>query len=200
MPILEGLDGVQKMSKSLGNAVGIHESPLEMYGKLMSISDQMMWRYYELLTDASMADIEKMRLDVTSGSAHPMALKKELARRIVSDFHSPDAATKAAEGWTKQFQKSEAPEELEHVSVRSADLTSDQKAGPSTNGAMPVRLDKLIYRAGLAASSSEAGRKIKEKAVSLNGQTVTAPTIELPIPTEVTLRVGKRMKRVSITT
>src|SRR5437764_156883 len=87
-PILEGLDGVQKMSKSLNNAVGILEKPLEMYGKLMSISDEMMWRYWELLTDVSMADIEKLKQDVGAGGAHPMQVKKELARRIVTDFHS----------------------------------------------------------------------------------------------------------------
>src|SRR6266852_6111387 len=86
-PILEGLDGVQKMSKSLNNAIGIHEPPLEMYGKIMSISDQMMWRYHELLTDVSVADIDKMKRE-----SHPMQAKKDLARRIVADFHSGEAA------------------------------------------------------------------------------------------------------------
>src|SRR6202040_3590618 len=110
--ILEGLDGVQKMSKSLGNAVGIHEPPLEMYGKIMSISDQMMWRYYELLTDVQVPDIEKMKRET-----HPMQAKKELARRIVTDFHSAEAATKATEDWAKQFQKGGVPSAVEHVSV-----------------------------------------------------------------------------------
>jgi tyrosyl-tRNA synthetase len=118
MPILEGLDGVQKMSKSYGNAIGIQESPLEMYGKVMSVSDEMMWRYYELLTDVKVPEIEKMKADVASGQAHPMALKKELARKIVTDFHSPDAAQKAGEDWAKQFQKDEAPENLERVVIR----------------------------------------------------------------------------------
>ena len=104
VPILEGLDGVNKMSKSLGNAVGIQEPPLEMYGKVMSISDQMMWRFYELLTDVSMAEIAKMR-----DGMHPMQAKKDLAARIVTDFHSADAAATAAEGWAKQFQKDEVP-------------------------------------------------------------------------------------------
>src|SRR5436189_1063832 len=107
MPILEGLDGVQKMSKSLGNAIGIHEPPLEIYGKIMSISDGMMWRYYELLTDVQVADIANMRL-----STHPMAAKKDLAHRIVADFHSPEAAVQAAEDWAKQFQKDEVPESV----------------------------------------------------------------------------------------
>src|SRR5579864_5288395 len=116
-PILEGLDGVNKMSKSLGNAIGIHEPPLEMYGKIMSISDEMMWRYYELLTDLQVAEIDKMKRDVAAGAAHPMALKKELARRIVADFHTPEAAAKATEDWAKQFQKDEVPENVERVSV-----------------------------------------------------------------------------------
>src|SRR6202163_4032149 len=96
--ILAGLDGVQKMSKSLNNAIGIHEPPREMYGKIMSISDEMMWRYYELLTDVQVAEIEKMKRE-----AHPMDAKKELARRIVADFHSAETATKAGEDWAKQY-------------------------------------------------------------------------------------------------
>src|SRR6266702_4846044 len=104
-PLLEGLDGVQKMSKSYGNAIGITEPPLEMYGKVMSISDAMMWRYYELLTDVRVDAIAQMKADAASGKAHPMALKKELARSMVADFHSAEAATKAAEDWAKQFQK-----------------------------------------------------------------------------------------------
>src|ERR1700751_4701861 len=116
-PILEGLDGVNKMSKSLGNAVGIHEAPLEMYGKIMSISDEMMWRYYELLTDVQVADIEKMKRE-----SHPMQAKKELARRIVEDFHSGEAAAKAGEDWATQFQKSEVPESAEEVEISIAEI------------------------------------------------------------------------------
>src|SRR5438876_3522803 len=112
MPILEGLDGVNKMSKSLGNAIGINEPPLEMYGKIMSISDEMMWRYYDLLTDVQIADIEKMKRD-----AHPMEAKKDLAGRIVKDFHSAEAARKAGEDWAKQFQKRETPDVIEQVMV-----------------------------------------------------------------------------------
>ena len=116
-PIIEGLDGVQKMSKSLGNAIGIHEPPLEMYGKVMSISDEMMWKYYELLTDVQVPDIEKMKQE-----AHPMQAKKELARRIVTDFHGPDAATQSADDWAKQFQKDEVPENVEEVSIRYEEI------------------------------------------------------------------------------
>ena len=104
-PILEGLDGVNKMSKSLGNAIGIHEPPLEMYGKIMSVSDEMMWRYYELLTDVTSSEIVKMKQDVASGAAHPMTLKKELARTIVVDFHSAEAATTAGRGLGKAISK-----------------------------------------------------------------------------------------------
>ncbi len=112
MPILEGLDGVQKMSKSLGNAIGINEPPLEIYGKIMSISDDMMWRYYELLTDVQIAEIEKMKRE-----SHPMEAKKDLARRIVTDFHSAEASRKAGEDWAKQFQKRETPDVIEQVMV-----------------------------------------------------------------------------------
>ena len=139
VPILEGLDGVNKMSKSLGNAIGIHEPPLEMYGKVMSISDEMMWRYYELLTDARTEQIAQMKADAASGKAHPMALKKELARMIVADFHSTEAAISAGEDWAKQFQKGGVPEEAETVLVPvdaievkdSQDRTKPYEAYPS---------------------------------------------------------------------
>jgi tyrosyl-tRNA synthetase len=190
MPILEGLDGVQKMSKSLDNAIGINEPPLEMYGKVMSVSDEMMWRYYELLTDASMADIEKTQRDVAAGQVHPMSVKKELARRIVADFHSADAATRAADDWAKQFQKDEVPENIEEAAVTFAEIANKDGEG--------VRLDKLLARVGLAQSVSEAGRKIKEKAVSVDGQVVTHPVISLKPGSTVTLRIGRKIKRVVI--
>jgi len=181
-PILEGLDGVNKMSKSLGNAVGIHEPPLEMYGKIMSISDEMMWRYYELLTDVQLPEIEKMKRDVSSGVAHPMALKKDLARRIVADFHSAEAATKAGEDWAKQFQKGEVPEKVEEATVEAPENR--------------LRIDKLMARVGLAGSVSDAGRMIKQGAVRVNGATVRDPTTVLDISTSVTLQVGRKIKRV----
>jgi tyrosyl-tRNA synthetase len=190
MPILEGLDGVQKMSKSLNNAIGINEPPLEMYGKVMSVSDEMMWRYYELLTDASMADIEKTQRDVAAGQVHPMSVKKELARRIVADFHSADAATRAADDWAKQFQKDEVPENIEEATVTFAEIANKDGEG--------VRLDKLLARVGLAQSVSEAGRKIKEKAVSVDGQVATHPVIFLKPGSTVTLRIGRKIKRVVI--
>lgn len=180
-PILEGLDGVNKMSKSLGNAVGIHEQPQEMYGKVMSISDEMMWRYYELLTDVQVSEIEKMKRDVAAGAAHPMALKKELARKIVTDFHSA-AGTKAGDDWAKQFQKDEIPESVEEATVEAPENR--------------LRIDKLLARVGLAGSVSDAGRMVKQGAVRVNGAAVKDPTTILDISTAVTLQVGRKIKRV----
>ncbi|MGD1023312.1 MAG: tyrosine--tRNA ligase [Candidatus Sulfotelmatobacter sp.] len=175
-PILEGLDGVQKMSKSLGNAIGIHEPPLEMYGKIMSISDEMMWRYYELLTDVQVAEIEKMKRE-----SHPMQVKKELARRIVADFHSADAAARAGEDWGRRFQKNEVPENVEEAEI-----------APENR----LRIDKLVARAGLAGSVSDAGRMVKQGAVRVNGAVVNDPTVVLNISERPTLQVGRKIKRV----
>jgi tyrosyl-tRNA synthetase len=177
MPILEGLDGVQKMSKSYGNAIGIKEAPLEMYGKLMSISDAMMWRYYELLTDVQMAEIERMQRET-----HPMQAKKDLAARIVKDFHSPDAAAKAAEDWAKQFQKGGVPDEIEEVEIEISE------AG--------VRIDKLLARAGLAESVSDAARKLKQGSVKINGEPISDPTTIVDLSSDVILQVGRKIKKV----
>jgi tyrosyl-tRNA synthetase len=196
MPILEGLDGVQKMSKSYGNAIGIKEPPLEMYGKLMSISDEMMWRYYELLTDVQIAEIERMKRDV-----HPMQAKKDLAARIVKDFHSADAAAKAGEDWAKQFQKDETPESVDEVSVPKSAVLAEIKDGDASlsNGSCGVRIDKLLKEAGLASSRTEAERKIKEGAVAINGDIVTSPVITISANGGILVRVGKRVKRVHLT-
>ena len=207
MPILEGLDGVQKMSKSYGNAIGIQEPPLEMYGKVMSISDEMMWRYYELLTDVKVPEIENMKADVASGQAHPMALKKELARKIAADFHSPEAAAKAERDWAKQFQKDEVPEDLEKVEVSasvvkpsgSGDGSAAQRIDCSDGEGMLVRADKLLKEAGLASSTTEAGRKIKEKAVSINSQVLAGLAILVSGTKPLTVRVGRKIKLVWLT-
>jgi tyrosyl-tRNA synthetase len=179
-PILEGLDGVQKMSKSLGNAIGIHEPPLEMYGKIMSVSDEMMWRYYELLTDVQVAEIEKMKHD-----AHPMQAKKDLARRIVADFHSTEAAAKAGEDWAKQFQKDEVPEDLVEEAV-AIETTPDGR----------VRLDKLLARCGLADSVSDGVRKLKQKSVRVNGQVTSDPIAQIDLSVPLILQVGRKIKRI----
>jgi tyrosyl-tRNA synthetase len=186
-PILEGLDGVQKMSKSLGNAIGIHESSLEMYGKIMSLSDEMMWRYYELLTDVQVGDIEKMKRE-----AHPMQAKKDLARRIVADFHSAEAATRAGEDWAKQFQKDEVPENVEEVPVTIAEVGGSK----DERGTMLVRLDRLLLKCALAESTTDAARKIKQGSVRVDNVIQKEPRIALngSLPARLTLRLGKQLR------
>jgi tyrosyl-tRNA synthetase len=202
-PILEGLDGVNKMSKSLGNAIGIHEAPLEMYGKIMSISDEMMWRYYELLTDVRSEQIAAMKKDAADGKAHPMMLKKELGRTIVADFHSPEIAAKAAEDWAKQFQKDGVPEEVEEVAIALADVEAhggstltEKVSEAAAIKDKRIKLDRLLAQTGLADSVSDAVRKLKQKAVKVNGELKTEPVIFLDPRKALTLRVGKRIKRV----
>jgi len=206
-PILEGLDGVQKMSKSLGNAIGIHEAPLEMYGKIMSISDEMMWRYYELLTDVQVAEIEKMKREV-----HPMQAKKELARRIVEDFHSAEAGAKAGENWTKQFQRDETPDDIESVdisidSVRpskdipGADVPKVLVIGDAVDQSrwIPIRVDKLVRQAGLAVSNTDAVAKIKNRAVRIKDFPVGPDDLVVICALRhFVLAVGRRQKNVNL--
>jgi len=156
----------------------------------MSISDEMMWRYWELLTDVSMHDIGKMREDVGAGRAHTMSLKKDLARRIVTDFHSAAEASKAEEDWAKQFQKDELPENLDVVTLPLSEVASNDGNG--------VRVDRLLVRSGLAESNSEANRKIKEKAVRVDGEVSTALTLQLKPGSELTLRLGRKIKKILI--
>jgi len=191
-PLLEGLDGVQKMSKSLGNAIGIHEPPLEIYGKVMSISDHMMWVYYELLTDVSSAEIAKMKRDAASGQSHPMKLKQELASRIVADFHSAEDAARAASDWSRQFQRDELPEDVETIKISYSDVaaTSDNSQG--------VKLDKLLARCGLSESITDGLRKIKQNAVRVDGEVKTDPVLHIKVPSEFTLRVGRKLRRINL--
>ena len=223
-PILEGLDGVNKMSKLLGNAIGIHEPPLEMYGKVMSISDEMMWRYYELVTDVQTEQIAAMKADAASGKAHPMALKKELARGIVADFHSAEAAAKAGEDWAKQFQKDQVPEDLDFVEIQLKDVIPLGSGGgavrpiggieqPAELEVVEVdrlirmaglRIDKLIRMAGLATSNTEAAGKQKQGAVSLvsiDGEKIDTKrelVVMVPVNQDLVLRVGRRMKKIRV--
>jgi tyrosyl-tRNA synthetase len=190
-PIIEGLDGVQKMSKSLNNAIGIHEPAQEMYGKLMSINDELMWRYWTLLTDLRQSEIDAMQDDVASGALHPMEAKKRLARTIVGGFHSEEAARAADENWARQFQqKSDDVEGLEEVHVASADLNRDMDGR--------VRVSRLLTAAGLAASATDADRKVKEGAVRVDGEVFKQSHLALNGPSRLTLRVGKRAKVVVI--
>jgi tyrosyl-tRNA synthetase len=189
-PIIEGLDGVQKMSKSLNNAIGINEPPGEMYGKLMSISDELMWKYFFLLTDFRGSEIEEMREEVARGKLHPMAAKKTLARTIVAGFHGVAAAESADENWARMFQQKGESEDLEEVAVPYASA-----AGSEPN---QVRLPKLLVALGLAASGAEANRKIAEKAVRVDGEVVESPLISVTPPARLVVRLGKRAKVAAI--
>jgi len=195
-PLLEGTDGVQKMSKSYGNYIGITEAPQEMFGKIMSISDELMWRYYELITDVSMADIERMKSEVASGQAHPMKLKQELGKRIVADFHSAEAAEQAAQDWSRMFQKDETPEDLPLISVRFEEVAAPNST--SSDGNVQVKLDKLLARTGLATSVTDGLRKLKQNAVKLDGELKTDLVTAVKLGSEFTLRAGKKMVRVSV--
>ncbi|MHB1794156.1 MAG: tyrosine--tRNA ligase [Acidobacteriaceae bacterium] len=188
MPIIEGLDGVQKMSKSLGNAIGVHEPPQEMYGKLMSISDDLMWRYWTLLTDLRPHEIEAMKNDVANGALHPMEAKKRLARTIVADFHSEAAALQSDEDWAKQFQRKEMPANAEEVHVDKLDL---DWIAQTRN----IRASKLLVLCGLAESRTDADRKLKSSAVVIDGATHSAAWLQVEsMPTRLQVKVGKRAK------
>ena len=198
MPILEGLDGTQKMSKSLGNAIGIKEPPLEMYGKLMSISDELMWRYYTLLTDLRTAEIEDLKSRVASGALHPMQAKKDLARRIVKDFHSEQAAREAEENWGKQFQKHQVPDELPQCNVVLSQVGLGGSIG-STTDPLAIEVDKVLVACRLSPSRTEAQRKIKERAVHVENELVEDRILKRELPNPFVVRLGKRMLRVHLT-
>ena len=161
-PLLEGLDGVEKMSKSLGNYVGVMESASEMFGKLMSISDDLMWKYYALLTDLSAADIQERRDRVSAGTLHPKAAKAELAMHIVSDFHSPAAAAAAAAAFEQRFAKGEI--DRSSLDVREWVLPEEPRA-----------FRQVLIQLKLAASGAEADQKLKQGAVKVDGRKVNGP-------------------------
>jgi len=179
MPILVGLDGERKMSKSLGNYVGITEAPGQMYGKVMSISDEVMWSYYELLTDFASPVIVRMREEVRTGELHPKKAKSELAHVIVAQFHGEDAAKKAGEEWDLIYSKRQLPTQMKVFSLSSAGKT---------------KLAALIAFADLAPSRSEGERLIKQGAVDWNGARIDDVTyaVDGSQPGDHTLRVGKK--------
>ncbi len=180
VPILEGLDGKNKMSKSLGNYIGITEAPEVMFSKVMQVSDELMWRYYLLLTDKTEAEIESMKVGM-----HPKEAKIALGKLIVKDFHSAAAAEQAAEAWTRVVSQRQVPEKIE--TVRLPDNCTK-------NGA--VRVDKLLARIGLAESVSDAVRKIKAGAVEINGEKITELTTPLPLA-GMLIQVGKNWRKVT---
>ena len=177
MPLLEGLDGVQKMSKSLGNYVGIHDAPQEMFGKLMSISDTLMWRYFELLSFRPVGEIAALRQQMADGR-NPRDIKFELAREIVARFHSAAAAEAANADFLARFAQGATPENLPEQVVHVA--------------APAVRLTALLKDLGLVASASEASRKITEGAVRVDSQRVTDFKLELASGQTYIVSVGKR--------
>jgi tyrosyl-tRNA synthetase len=191
-PILEGLDGVQKMSKSLNNAIGINESPAEMYGKLMSINDDLMWKYWVYLTDLKQSEVGALEAEVAAGVLHPMEAKKRLARTITAGFHGEAAALAADENWARMFQQKETAENLEEVAVAFADVTGLEPR--------QIRLPKLLVQMGLASSNAEANRKIAENAVKMDGDTAEKLLVPLAtLPARIVVRLGKRAKVAVIT-
>jgi tyrosyl-tRNA synthetase len=185
-PLLEGLDGVEKMSKSLGNYVGVTDAPGEMFGKIMSISDELMWRYYLLLTDLTPADIAKLKADVAEGKAHPRQVKVDLARRIVTDFHSADAAAHAADSFDARFARGELV--VGDLPVVTLDLAEDS-----------ISVAKLVAGAGLAASVSEATRKIQQGGVKVDRQKVVDIKARVDAArVDVIVEVGRRGARVTL--
>ncbi|HBA25896.1 MAG TPA: tyrosine--tRNA ligase [Nitrospinae bacterium] len=177
MPLLEGTDGVQKMSKSLGNYIGITESPKEMFGKIMSISDELMVRYYELLSDISMDELEKFKKGINDGSIHPMELKKKLASEIIRRFHSEVEASDAQREFEKVFSQRELPDDMPVVELK---WDGDE-----------LWLPRIISTTVPPTSGSEARRLIKEGAVTVNGERVT--DIEKKLRRgEYILKIGKK--------
>ncbi|WP_456341550.1 tyrosine--tRNA ligase [Thermovibrio sp.] len=179
MPILEGLDGVQKMSKSLGNYIGILEPPEEQFGKVMRISDELMWRYYRLVTRVPEEEIEEMERAVKEGRLHPMEVKKRLAETIVKTFHGVEAAKRAREHFERVFSRRELPEEIPEPVI--------------TVPENPVWLPRLLKEAGLVKSTSEGRRSIKGGGVRIDGQKVLDENAKVDVLSrELVLQVGKR--------
>jgi tyrosyl-tRNA synthetase len=185
VPLLEGLDGVEKMSKSKGNYVGIYEEPGIMMKKLMTISDSLMWRYFELLTDVQVDEIAALRKAARSGERNPRDIKLDLAERIIADFHPAEAARAARAQWLAEVSQHQIPEDLETVAVSDS------------------RINKILVQAGLAPSGAEADRLVKSGAVesaasgSTDLETLSTPTQRLS-PGEYVIRAGKRWKKVVV--
>ena len=178
-PLLEGLDGVNKMSKSYGNYIGINEAPDDIYGKAMSVSDAMMWRYYELLTDLTVTEVAALQAEVESGARHPRDVKSELAKNLVADFHSQAAANQAEAEFTRRFREHQTPTDIETREIQVSDPT--------------IKLLDLLVQTDLAPSKAEARRLIAQGGVKLNGEKVGDVMAQLNTAEtrEVLLQVGK---------
>ena len=178
MPLLEGLDGVNKMSKSLGNYIGISEAPDSIFGKIMSISDDLMFRYYELLSDLGMAEILTLKEKIATGQIHPKAAKVQLAKEMVARFHNQGAAEDAERNFEQVFARHEVPDEIEEVRVAAAEAE--------------IWVPKLLLDAGLVKSTSDGRRMMQQQAVSIEGKKVEDVNAVIPATGTVLLKVGKR--------
>ncbi len=176
-PLLEGLDGVEKMSKSLGNYIGIEEAPNEMFGKVMSISDDLMWKYYELLTDLSVPELMDLKFKCESGFENPRNAKVRLGKLIVSDFHSQEDAVGAEEEFNRRFVQKEAPDDVQERRVILANY----------------KLVELLVENEMASSKGDARRLIEQGGVKINGEKATSANADIEIPSDgVLIQVGKR--------
>ncbi len=200
-PIIEGTDGVQKMSKSLGNAIGVLDSPFDMFTKLMAIPDAIIPRYYELLTDVLPADIAAIQSQIEAGSLHPMQAKRDLARTITADFHTHEEAAHAEQNWSKQFQQGGVSDDLEEIGIAQSAI-----AGPEAHNAQDgipgftLRVPALLVHLGLCPSNSEATRKLREGAVHIEGEVQKDPVYTLAgLPATLTVRLGKKARRALLT-
>ena len=179
LPLLEGLDGVNKMSKSLGNYIGITEPPDEIYGKTLSISDELMFRYYELLSDLSSEEIARLREDMAAGRLHPKKIKQRLARELVARFHGEEAAVQAEANFERVFRDHQLPDDIPEKRI-------------SVEG-QAIWLPKLLAAAGLVKGTGEGRRMIQQGAVSIDGERITDVEHEVPAGRgELLLKVGKR--------
>ncbi|QQE77471.1 tyrosine--tRNA ligase [Alicyclobacillus sp. SO9] len=176
MPLLEGLDGVQKMSKSLGNYIGVDEDPHSMFGKVMSMPDELMVKYFELVSDIALPDLEVIKTGLDAGTIHPRDLKMQLAQELVTRFHNASAATEAVERWQTVFQQGAVPDDMPELSVAEG----------------PQWIVGVLVDAKLVPSRSEARRMVVQGAVKMNGEKVTDPNAELEFPIDAVLQVGKR--------
>jgi len=178
MPLLEGLDGVNKMSKSLGNYIGISESADDIFGKVLSVSDELMFRFYELLSDLTMEEIGGLKSDMEQGKIHPKAVKVRLAKELVARFHDRDAADAAEKNFEQVFKKHELPDDIAEKEIA---VEGDS-----------IWLPKLLLEAELVKSTSDGRRMVKQNAVSVDGEKVADVNAEIPAGGEVLLKVGKR--------
>jgi tyrosyl-tRNA synthetase len=181
MPILEGLDGVQKMSKSLGNYVGISESPREMFGKIMSLADELMVRYFELVTPVSLEALRSLEAGLADGSLHPRDVKVRLAKEIVRLYHGTEAGDRAEQEFNAIFRDRELPDEVPEVTLSASELKEGR-----------MWLPKLLVRAGLAPSTGEARRLISQGGVRVDDAKVDDPELELPVVDGAVIKAGKR--------